>query len=208
VGSPDVLYGLVWALLLGGVLQRFARPDRGRGVVAFLHDGGTFFTRFVRLALLSAPLYWLVYRLYRWLYDWLVEATRHVTEEVTVLLFSLGVWVLAALLLTLIHMSFGYAKIATVVEDRRSMLLAALRGVGFVLRHPLRTCGLYYGLAFAAAVLLALYAWLGPGIGQSSLLTVLIAFAAGQLYLLARISMRLVLLGAQTELYRQLTSRS
>jgi hypothetical protein len=198
-----ILYALLWMLLLGGVLQRFARRDR-RGFAAFVSDGGAFCPRFLRLALLSAPLYWLVYRVYRLLYERLEEATRDVTAEATVLLMSLGVWVLTALLLTLIHVSFDYAKIATVVDERRSMLLAALRGAGFVLRHPLRTCGLFYGMVLIGLLLLALWAWIGPGIAQSTWSGVVLAFAVGQLYLLARLTLRVALLGAEVDLYRRL----
>ncbi len=200
-----ILYALVWALLLGGVLQRFARPDGERGVAGFVRSAGWFYPRFLRLALLSLPLYWAVYRLHRFMYARLESATRDVTEEVSILLVSLAALAVTIFLLTLIQMIFGYAKIATVVEERRSMLLAALRGARFVLRHPLRTCGLYYGMLLIAVVLLTLYGWLGPGIGQSTPLTVFIAFAVGQLYLVARLVVRLALLGGQLDLFQRLT---
>jgi len=202
-----VLYGLLWALLLGGALRRFAAPDRKRGMARFLQDGAELFPRFVRLALISAPLYGLVYLLHRRLYAAVESATRDVTDEVTVLMLSLAVWLLSALLLAFVHVVFGYAKIVTVIEGRRSMLLAALRGAGFVLGHPLRTSGLYLVLVFAAVLLLTLYAWLGPGSAQAGWVSVALAFAAGQLYLLLRIALRLALLGAQTELFLRLTSR-
>jgi len=201
-----VLYGLVWALLLGGVLRRFAAPGRPRGTARFLQDGAELFPRFVRLTLIAAPLYGGVYLLHHRLYAAVEHATRDVTEEMTVLVPALGVWLLTALLLALVHVVFGYAKIVTVIEGRRSMLLAALRAAGFVLRHPLRTGGLYVALAALGALLLALWAWLGPGTAQAGWIAVVLAFAAGQLYLLLRTALKLVLLGAETELFLRLTA--
>ena len=51
-------------------------------------------------------------------------------------IMAFGICFQLPVLLTLIHMVFGYAKVATVVEDRRSMILAAFRGALFVVRHP------------------------------------------------------------------------
>jgi hypothetical protein len=152
-----LIYGLVWAFLLGGALARFARPDEKPAAARFVQSGAIYFFRFVRLGLLSAPLYYLVYRLHGWLQDGLYTLTRDITVERRVLFYSLLVLALVAFLLALIHVCFACAKVATVVENRRSMVMAALRGVGFVLSHPAQTLGLYFLVALIHAALLALY---------------------------------------------------
>ena len=91
------------------------------------------------------------------------------------------------------------------MEGRRSMLLAALRGVGFVIANPGRTLGLYYGVALVGALALAVYSLLAPGVGQSSWVGVLFAFVVGQLFLIVKLILRLALLGGETALYRSLT---
>lgn len=196
-----VVYVFIWALLWPGVLGRWT----GGG---FFATGGRFFARFVRLTLMSAVLYFLVYKLHGWTFDRLEDWTRDVTSERTVLLLSLAGYALTAFLLTLVHNCFGYAKIATVLEDRRSMFFAALRGTGFVLFHPGRTLGLYYAIALGSALLLALYSVLTPGAGQSTTAGVLWAFLVAQVFVGVRLVVRLTLMGAQMSLYQASSSVS
>jgi hypothetical protein len=118
-----------------------------------------------------------------------------------VLGYSLAVYALTAVLLTLIHMVFGYAKVATVVEDRRSMILAAFRGALFVVRHPVGACGQYYGVLLLSAALLGCYFWLTPGPGQATNTAVVLAFLYSQSFLILKLFMRLSLLGGQIELF-------
>jgi hypothetical protein len=98
-------------------------------------------------------------------------------------------------------MAFDYAKIATFVEDRRSMLLAALRGFGFVFSNPAKTFGLYYGLGILGVVLLGLYAFSAPGAGQTTVTAVVLAFIIGQAYLIAKLVLRLAFYGGQLAIY-------
>lgn len=200
-----VIYMLLWAMLLGGVLERFARPTGASGAASFIRSSGRYFLRFVRLALLSAPLYYVVYRLYATGNERLADWTRDVTTERTVLFYSLTLAAITALLLVAVHISFAYAKIATVLEDRRSMVFAALRGLAFVLSHPFQTLGLYLLFALISVVGLVLYTIMGPGVGQDTVGAVFAAFGIGQLFLFLRLTLRISLLAGQLELYQQLT---
>ena len=208
--APELLaiggiYVLVWALMLGGVLDRMARPADRPSAGRFFRSGGRYFFRFVRLAAFSAPLYIGVYLFARRSFDWIENVTRDVPGEVMLVTFGVPVWALTVLLLLLIHVSFNYAKIATVVEDRRSMLLSAVRGIGFTMRHPVKTLGLYAGLLLISGIGLAAYALVAPGAGQTTQRAVLWAFGAGQLFLLFKLLMRLSLYAGQTALYQGLT---
>jgi len=199
------LYGLLWALVWGGVISRFASPDEGSGPGRLLTRGAEFFFRFVRLALLSAPLYYLIYKLYGWLDDRLGQWTRDITSEFTMLAITLLLVGAIGFLLSLVHVCFAYAKIATVLEDRRSMLFAALRGIGFVLSHPGRALGVYYVMALVGVILLAIYSLIAPGPHQASALGVLFAFGVGQLFLMGRLAVRLSLYAGLVSLYKSLT---
>jgi hypothetical protein len=196
------LYALLWLLMLGGAIDRFADRDARPGFRRFFGAGGRFFFRFVRLAVLSCALYFAVYRVSRQLFAWMDEATRDVTVEGTIFYYSLLIWGFTAVLLTLIHACFGFAKVATVVDDRRSMLLAAVRGFVFVVRHPARTLGLYYGFLLVTGFVIIGSVLLAPGVGQQTYEAVLWAFAGGQIFLLLRLFVRLSLLGGQTALYQ------
>lgn len=208
--GAGIAYALVWAVLLGGVLVRLGAAGGAAGSGADLPGAAGFFAacgrhafRFVRLALLSGVLYYLVYRLVRAGFGWLEESMRDVTSETTALAWTLFGLALTVFLLSLIRMVFDYAKIAVVAEGRRSALGAAARGLGFVARRPLGTLGLYWLFGVAGLALLALYALLAPGPGQATWLTVFLAFLVGQLALATRLALRLALLGGEVTYFRR-----
>ncbi len=196
-----LVYALVWLFLLGGVLDRFARRERKFVLAPFVAAGARFFPRLLRLTLVSALLYFGIYRLGRWLFPWIERQTRDVTVERTALAAYLAGALVIVALLGLVNLVFGYAKIAVVYEGRRSALESLLRAARFVAARPLKTFGLYGVLALLALALVVLYAWLVPGSGQASILAILLAFGVSQLYLVARLALRLTFFAAQTRLY-------
>ena len=200
--ATAVVVALLWILLLGGVVDRYAHPGGSPDFARFLRVCGLYFFRFVRLTALSGVLYYLVYRLLRVTLERIETLTQESTTESTVIAYSMLAWGLVALLLTLIHMCFGFAKVATVVEERKSVVLAALRGIGFVASHPGQALTLYYGMLVASGLLVGAYTLIAPGAGQSTPRAVLVAFIVAQCFLLARTLLRLGLLAGQVALYR------
>lgn len=196
-----ILYALLWAFMLGGILDRFAKPEGGFALSQFFATGGKFFFRFFRLIVLSGALYYSIYRFAGWLFRRIDVATRDVTVEQTVFLWTLLGAAVVVFLLCLVNMVFDYAKIATVLESRRSMLFAAVRGLGFVVSHPRRALGFYFGMGIVGVVLLAIYAWVAPGAGQSTTTGILLAFLMGQLFLAVKLGLRLAFFGGQMAIY-------
>ncbi len=201
-------YAVLWAFLLGGVLDRLARPDEPPALDRFFAAGGRYFPRFFGLALISGVAYCLIYLLGKQLYRWIEAASRDVTVEKTVFLRVLVASVLIVFLLAVVRMVFDYAKIATVLEGRRNVLRIAWEALRFVLSHPIKTLGVVLGFAVLGALLFTLYLQLAPGAGQSTLFAVALAFLVSQVYLVARLAVRLGLLGGQMSLYRSLGSSS
>ncbi|MFQ5670117.1 MAG: hypothetical protein ACE5HD_06305 [Acidobacteriota bacterium] len=197
-----VLFALLWTFCLGGLLDRYADPASRREAGRYLQACGRWFFRLVRLVSLSGILYFIIYKAFRWAYSQVAEVTRDVTSERTVLLISLVVMGTALFLLTLVQMSFSYAKITTVLEDRRKMVRAALDGFQFVFTNPLQALGLYYTVALVSVVLLALYAAVGPGPAQSSAAGIFLALAVSQMFLLVRLMVRFWLIASEMGLYR------
>ena len=198
-----LLFLLAWAFFAGGILDRYAHPDEPPTRARFFSQNGEYFFRFVRLLIISLLFYW---GIFRWvanpLHDWLEDATRDVTQEKTVILFTLLVYALVAFLLLLVSLVLDYAKIALVVERRRSALLACLRSARFVLAHPGSALGLYLLLAAVGLLLVWLYSLVAPGPGQSGATTILLAFLVGQIYLIARLGLKLWFLAGQTALFQ------
>jgi hypothetical protein len=208
--GAGLLYALVWAFLLGGVLERLAwlggkvvARERAAG---FFAGCGRHVSRFVLLALLSAVFYYFVFRLARSGFGWLEEATIDVTSEGTVLLWvALGA-ALVVLLLSVVRVIFDYAKIAVVIEDRGDGPFALLRGtfaglgagLRFVAARPLSTLGLYWLIGLVGVLLLGLYSAVAPTGGGGSWPAVILAFLLGQLAIVGKLALRLVTLGAET----------
>ncbi len=197
-----VLYALLWSLMSGGILFRLVHDDSSFSLRTLLSRGAEYFPRFVRLMAVTGVLYYGVYRFSRWLFPKLADMMRDVTVEKTVLIVNLIAALLVLTLLTLVKLVSDYAKVATVLEERRSMVLAAWQGLRFVLRSPLRTFGAYATVAIAGLAALALYAQVAPGQGQASLTGVLFAFLVAQLFLALRIAQRLTVYGVAVEIYR------
>lgn len=195
------LHGLVWLFLLGGVLDRLARPEVA-GAPRLFSQGARNFSCLLRLTLLSVPLYWLVYRLGRWLYSVVERSTRDVTEEWTVLLWMLAAAVLVVGLLGVVRWVFDHAKIAAVAAGDRRAVGALSNALRLVARQPLKALGIHLAFGVLFVLLVAFWTVVGPGAGQASWLAILVAFLFGQLYLLARIALRLALLAAAGELQR------
>lgn len=198
-----IAFLLAWAFFAGGVIDRYARPQELHSRSRLFSQSAEYFFRFVRLLIISLLLYWAIFR---WvaqpLYTWLGNATRDVTVEKTVMFYTLGVFALVAFLLLFASMVLDYAKIALVVEQRRSSLLAFIRGLRFVFSNPGQTLGLYLMLAGLGLVLVLVYSVVAPGPGQSTRSTIGLAFLVGQAYLLARLILKLWFLASQTALFQ------
>lgn len=202
--AVGVLYAVVWALLLGGILHRLGGGTGMFRLSEFLSQGGAHFFRFARLAVISGVFYYSVYRFSTWLFGRIQESTRDVTVEKTVLTYVVLAALLVVFLLSLVNMAFDYAKIATFKENRRSMLLAALKGFGFVLGNLRKTLTLYLGLGLVGVTFLFVYWLVAPGPGQASGVSVVVAFLVGQAYLVAKLVLRLTFYAGEMTLYEGL----
>jgi hypothetical protein len=196
-----LLFGLVWLFLLGGVLERFWQPYSQRGIGELLAAGGRRFFPFLRVTLIAAPLYYGLFRLAGWFFPWLERMTRDLTRETTVLALNLIAAGLVVLLLALLGMVTDYARISMVVAGRKSALAALAEGLSFVARRPFAAPGLVIVFTAAMLGLFALYASAAPGAAETSPLGILGVLVVGQVFLLARLALRLGLMAAELALY-------
>ena len=195
-------YLLLWLFLGGGILDRYARGRPTRSY-EFFTACGVYFVRFLRLAPIMGLTYYALFALVHpfLLEDIYDELTRNVTVERTAFLWRAALYVVFATLLVLASIIFDYAKVRAVVEDRRSMIGALIAGLRFVRRNFASAVSLYLlnGVLFVA--LLFLYAVLAPGAGWSGA-GIWVGFAISQLYLLARLWVRLVFFASEISLFQ------
>jgi hypothetical protein len=201
VGAASA-YTVVWLFFAGGILDRYARerPTRAHG---FFAASGTFFFRFLRLAVVQ----WIAYAIlfgcvHRWLFDrWYPWLTRDLTVERTAFFIRVALYLAFGTALAGLNLIFDYAKVRAVVEDRRSMIGAIGSAVRFIGRNAGASISLYALDFLLFLIVLAVYALIAPGSGGAGVM-MWIAFAIGQLYVLARLWTKLVFWASETALFQ------
>lgn len=201
--AAGVGYALVWLLMLGGVIDRFARGAGKLVLSQFLAACGRYFPRLLVLTTLSATcyagLYWGAGQAYRALERWLQDET----VESTVI----GYYLLAAapilLVTVLVMLIVDYARLAAVLEEQGPWS-ALGRGARFVMRRPGKVLTLALLVTIAVAGLVALRTLAAPGVGESSVPGIVAVFLVGQLFVAGRLVLRVVGIGAELALYRAL----
>jgi len=204
LAALGILFAFFWTLMSGGVLAHLTRPEDYQGLVTFLAASSRYFFRFLRLVVASGVAYYGIYRFSTWLFPSIERATRDVTVERTVLAYNLIAAAFVALLLIFVRVVVDYAKISTVIEERRSMSLAASRAIRLVVSHPFRTLGLYCSMGLLGILLTTVYFFLVPDVAGSGLGHMVLALSVGQLYLLLRWVLRISLLGAESIVFQSI----
>jgi hypothetical protein len=196
------LYLVAWTLLIGGIIDRYAR-QRATRAYGFFAASGVHFFRLLRLALVSSVVYWWLFAfVHQWLFlEWLADRTRIMSVERDVFFWRVVLYLGFGLVLVAVNVVFDYAKIRLVVEDRRSALGALSAAIRFVWRHRGRVAGLYALNAGAFLVLLAIWAALAPDAGGAGP-AIWLTFGMGQAYLIARLGLKLQFLASQTALFQ------
>ena len=195
-------YLLLWLFLAGGILDRYAR-NRPTRAHEFFTACGMYFMRFLRLAPIVAVTYYVLFRyVHPWLFhDFYDAVTRDATVERTAFFWRAGFYGLFGLLLVAVNVIFDYAKTRAVIEDRRSMIGALGAGARFVRRNLGAVTALYALDALLFLAVIGLYGLAAPGAGTSGILMWL-GFLVSQLYLLARLWVRLVFLASSAALFQ------
>ncbi len=201
IAAAVALYLAGWTFLAGGILDRYAR-QRSTRASGFFAASGVYFFRFFRLAIATGAVYWWLFvYVHAWLFARLADITRDLAVERTAFLWRALFYVLFGTSLVLANIVFDYAKVRLVVEDRRSALGALGAALRFIRRHPSRALGLYALNSLVFLFVLAVWALVAPGaVGTGA--SVWAAFAAGQLYLLARLLVKLQFLASETSLFQ------
>ena len=202
VVAAAAAYLVLWIFVSGGILDRYAR-DRAAHTHGFFAACGVFFVRFLRLGLAAALVYGLLLgSVHPWLFGSVYpDLTREMTSERAALLVRAVLYLAFLAPLALANLLFDYAKVRAVVEDRRSMTIALLGAARFLRRNGAAAAALYLLDAALFAVVLAAYALVAPGAGSAGW-AMWAAFGVGQLYVAARLWVKLVFWASATALFQ------
>lgn len=195
-------YVLLWIFFAGGLIDRYAR-DRATRAHGFFAACGVHFFRFLQLAVVQ----WIVYALlfgvlHRWLFGRLYPRLIH---EISVESTAAGVRALLYLVFGALvagcTVVFDYSKVRAVVEDRRSMPGAIAGAVRFIGRNAGATATLFIANFATFLVVLGLYARVAPAAGGAGV-SMWSAFAIGQIYVIARLWVKLLSWASQASLFQ------
>jgi len=195
-------YIVLWIFLAGGIIDRYAR-NRATRSPGFFAACGVYSARFARLAAVQAIVYAVLFgSLHPLLFDRLYPALiRNLTVERTAFFIRVGLYTVFGLVLAAFNLLFDYAKVRAVIEDRRSMLGALSAAARFIGRNASAVVGLYLLNVLLFLIALAVYAIIAPGAGRTGI-TMWIGFLVSQLYILARLWVKLVFWGTEVALFQ------
>ena len=201
-----VAYLLVQTFLAGGILSTLRGAQGTWTVRGLLHGAGFYFGRLARVALVALAAAALVFALNGPFARWADGRARESVSETTAMAWLFGRHAVLLLALMLVSLVSGYAKAIVVLEERASALLAFVSALSFCGRNLLRTLGHYLSVALLGVALLAAWRLLDGAYTTTGYKTQLVTFALFQLFVLARLALRVMLMGGQLALYRRLAA--
>jgi hypothetical protein len=199
---------VAWSFLAGGILDRYAR-DRRTGPHGFFAACGVNFFRVLRLGALALVAYALLFRyVHPLLFDTLATSlTWSSTVERNVFALRVGLYVVFGLLLVVVNVLVDYARVRLVVEDRHSVAGAIAAACRFVARHPGRVASLYALNTGVFLLVILAYGLVAPRAGGAGW-TVWWGLLVGQLYIAARLTVKLQFYASQTALFQGLLAHA
>ena len=199
-----VLYLLLAVFLNGGIIGCLNRPEAKTTLADFFHDCGLYFWRFLRLFLLSIPVYLIFMAVFFPLLKAFLEIfNRRAATEWPALIVSNLRFLTLVLLLTVVAMFFDYVKIGLVTGARKKVLKETWLTLKFIGRRFLKAWGLYLlaGLVFIALTLL--YLEITRILPKNRPLLVLLVFVWQQIYILCRQWSKVLFFASELEFVRQ-----
>ena len=200
-----LLYIILHNFLAGGILFTFNQDTVKFKMKRFFDGSGTHFFRFLLLLLISWVVLFTLLSILEYGFSRLMDnVLNNAPSEITPFAYNLGFSLIIFFLILFFQMVFDYARIKTVLEERRDVLRTAFQAFGFVFRRPFSTLGLYYLIFLIQVAMTTGYVFLKEFIPQSDWYFVLIAFFVQQLFIFVIIWLRCLLYSSQMELYRYL----
>jgi len=200
--AAATVYIVLWIFVAGGIIDRYAR-ERPTRTAGFFASSGVFFFRFLRLAAVQ----WIVYALlFGWLHPLVFgrlyqDMVREIPVERTAFAIRAALYLVFGLVVAVCTSVFDYAKVRAVVEDRRSMISATAQAIGFIRRNLREAAALFLANFALFTAVVALYAFAAPGAGRTGA-SMWLGFAIGQIYVIARLWVKLVFWASETALFQ------
>jgi len=198
-----LLYLALHIFLNGGLVGRLLDREGPATLAAFAGDSGRYFWRYVRLFLMSLVFYVLALGVFMELVSGLFRplADGALTEWLPLILSNLH-FLVALLLLSIVHMIVDYARIAVVADEERRVLKALRHALTFLRKRFFRAWSIYLLIAAGTVAGTVIFSIVLGRLGAPAVAVVAAALVGMQIYVLFRIWIRMLFVAAQAEFYR------
>ena len=140
----------------------------------------------------------------KWAEPYFEDLAEAATTDRDAFLFkALGI-VILLFLVSLLAMVFDYARVRTVIDRRRSMVVSALSGLSFSFRRFWRCFRLFYLNLLLVAALTGLFLLVGNQFNGATWGSVIGLFVVQQVFIVCRIGMKLSFFASQLAMYESL----
>jgi len=200
---PALVFLALYVFLNGGIIGRLLDREGRPTLQAFFSDCGRYLWRYVLLFLASLVFlvltFGVILRLLSALMGPFLESAR--TEWPLIILRNLH-FLVALLLLSIVHMIFDYARIAVVADEETKALKALGQALKFLKKRFFRAWAIYLLIiAGFVAGTVAFYAVFGR-LASPTVLFLVLGFIWMQLYVVFRIWVKTLFFAAQAEFYK------
>jgi len=200
------LYWLCNLFFSGGAYGSLIN-DMGEGTYKFWGYSARYFARFFRLFLWSIPLFLVLY-LSQYIVTglkliiWGSDPYQYIDYWITRIRFG---WVYIAIII--FFLMFDYARIILITNDERRTRRALWQGIRFTFRHPLKTFTLSFLIFLLGQAFFFTYITIAPLFSTANTFIVLLLLLIQQLYIFARMALRITLYSSQVHLFRTIEPR-
>ena len=200
---PAVFYLVLHIFLNGGIIGRLNNMETRVCLGDFFGDCGKHFAAFLRLFLLSIPVYLLVVGVLFGIISAILNIFTQdaVTEWPLIIAGNLGIAGFV-LVFSLVNMFFDYVKIRLVKNNSKKVLKETWYTLKFIFKRFFRAWGLYLGVGFLHIAALLIYLEVSNLLpGGSTLFLIFVVFLWQQIYIIARTWVKVVFFSAQMGFY-------
>ena len=200
-------YLFVAAFFNGGAIALFADERRSFSTGRFFSFAGTYFHHMAALAATACFVFALVYKVIYPLVFSLVD--RIVSDSLSqhlawiINFFGYGLILVFIFLLTLI---LDYAKVIVIFDKKDSSWTSIWLSAKFIFRNFAKTVGLNLTLVSLAVTLVLLGGFILSIINPSQFFTLIASVVLQQLFIIAKVALRLTFYASETALYQDYTA--
>jgi hypothetical protein len=202
VGS---IFILIQTFLLGGILTVLNSAERKTLFIDFFYGGVQYFYRFFKILLLSMLFYLGLFFINRWgtaATENLLGASESEALRISVIVIR---YILLALIFFCLNIVFDYTKIRVVVHQETKILREWWRAVKFTVSHAGSTIGLFVLLFLLGAGIFGVYySFEDIFLPISSYGMIFLVFMLHQIYIGARLWLRMMFYASQLALWKEI----